>query len=349
VLPRFVELAMQMTGGTAARLSIFESDSAVFRWMHLCGELATFEGATTPRHYSPCGVTLDKRAPVLCRHPEWAYSWVADANIELPEVLLVPLFVGGEDPVGTLWIASSKYEHFTLECARIASELATFVGVALHVKRGQEKLQQAMEAQETLTREMSHRIKNLFALADSMLRQSASGASTKEELTETLSGRLHALAKAHSFVLRDAASGAAGLSLEERVRWILEPHSRHDGGRIDIDGDHVICSEAAASSIALVLNELATNSVKYGALFVDGGKITITWNVENDRVRMWWAEAGGPEIAPPSRTGFESRLIKMAVVEQLKGDVNLNWLPSGLHCDIDLPLSQFLRATPPKL
>lgn len=344
VMPRFVELAMQMTGGTAAGLSIFESDAAVFRWLHLCGELARFEGATPPRHYSPCGVTLDNRTPVLCRHPEWAYSWVADAKIELPEVLLVPLFVGGEEPAGTLWIASAKDEHFTLEHARIASELATFVGVALHVKRGEESLQRALEAQETLTREMSHRIKNLFTLADSMLRQSGRGAATKEELMETVSGRLHALAKAHSLVLRDEASGTDGLPLDDLVRSILEPYARQDGGQIQIGGDHLICTERAASAIALVLNELATNSVKYGALFVDGGMVSITWNVKNDRVRMSWIEAGGPETAPPSRTGFGSRLISMAVVEQLQGEVDLKWLPTGLHGDIEVPASQFHRA-----
>ena len=72
VLPRFVDLAMAMTDGVSAGLSIYEDNPApgVFRWTCLRGTLEGFNGATTPRNFSPCGVTLDQNAPVLCRHPE---------------------------------------------------------------------------------------------------------------------------------------------------------------------------------------------------------------------------------------------------------------------------------------
>jgi hypothetical protein len=72
VLPRFVDLALEMTGGVSAGLSLYEEDPApgVFRWQHLRGALASFNGATTPRNFSPCGITLDRNAPVLSAHPE---------------------------------------------------------------------------------------------------------------------------------------------------------------------------------------------------------------------------------------------------------------------------------------
>src|SRR5277367_779477 len=120
VLPRFVDLALEMTGGVSAGLSLYEEDPApgVFRWQYLRGALAPFNGATTPRDFSPCGITLDRNAPVLSLHPERVYSWIADANITVPEVLLVPLYLGGTDPLGTLWIVSEKEGHFDSGHAR---------------------------------------------------------------------------------------------------------------------------------------------------------------------------------------------------------------------------------------
>src|SRR5277367_6255186 len=110
VLPRFVDLAMEMTGGVSAGLSLYEENPApgVFRWRYLRGVLSNFDGATTPREFSPCGVTLDRNGPVLSLHPERVYSWIAEANITVPEVVLVPLYLGGTTPLGTLWIVSEE-------------------------------------------------------------------------------------------------------------------------------------------------------------------------------------------------------------------------------------------------
>jgi len=151
VLPRFVDLALEMTGGVSAGLSLYEEDPApgVFRWTYLRGALASFNGATTPRDFSPCGITLDRNAPVLSLHPERVYSWIADANIVVPEVLLVPLYLGGKVPLGTLWIVSDREGHFDSGHARAMTELAAFVGVALRMVRSNEqRLNQALEARE---------------------------------------------------------------------------------------------------------------------------------------------------------------------------------------------------------
>ena len=81
VLPRFVSLAMELTGGSSAGISLLEPEPAPghFRWRYLHGVLAPFENATTPRNDSPCGVTLDRSAPVLVEHPERVYDWIAKA------------------------------------------------------------------------------------------------------------------------------------------------------------------------------------------------------------------------------------------------------------------------------
>jgi PAS domain S-box-containing protein len=150
VLPRFVDLALEMAVGVSAGLSLYEENPppGVFRWQYLRGVLAPFNGATTPRDFSPCGITLDRNAPVLSRHPERLYGWIADANIVVPEVLLVPLYLGGRVPLGTLWIVSDREGHFDSGHARALTELAAFVGIALRMVRSEQRLNQALEAQE---------------------------------------------------------------------------------------------------------------------------------------------------------------------------------------------------------
>lgn len=153
VLPRFVALALEMTGGISAGLSLYEEDPApgIFRWHYLQGVLAPFNGATTPRDFSPCGITLDRNAPILAQHPERVYGWIADANIVVPEVLLVPLYLGSKVPLGTLWVVSDQKGHFDSGHARVLTELAAFVGIALRMVRSEQRMQQTIEARERVS------------------------------------------------------------------------------------------------------------------------------------------------------------------------------------------------------
>lgn len=150
VLPHFVALAMKLTDAESAGLSIFDRKMApdVFEWRCLHGLLAPFEKATTPRNHSPCGVTLDVNRPMLLTHPERIYDWIAAEDLIVPEVLLVPLYVAGE-PLGTLWVVAADEGHFDRSHARLLSELATFVGIALKMERTNNKLRRAIRERET--------------------------------------------------------------------------------------------------------------------------------------------------------------------------------------------------------
>lgn len=147
LLPHFVDLAMRLTDSSSAGLSIFDAEVApdVFQWRCLRGLLSPFEQATTPRNNSPCGVTLDAKQPMLLRHPERIYDWVAAENLVVPEVLLVPLYVAAE-PLGTLWVVASEEGHFRKGDARILSELSSFVGIALKMLRSGGSLETALAA-----------------------------------------------------------------------------------------------------------------------------------------------------------------------------------------------------------
>src|SRR3569623_33391 len=157
VLPRLVQLAMDISGAESAGISVLEREAQQFRWLGLAGVLSAFEGATTPRNHSPCGVCLDFDGPILMDRPERAYEWIADANITVPEVLLVPLRVKGSDAIGTLWLVAKEGGYFDLGHAQALTELAAFAGVALRMIQTEQRLNQALQDQEVLTREMSHR------------------------------------------------------------------------------------------------------------------------------------------------------------------------------------------------
>ena len=351
VLPRFVDLAMEMTGGTSAGISLYEHDPSpgIFRWRFLRGELAPFDGATTPRNFSPCGVTLDRNGPVLALHPERAYDWISDANIVVPEVLLVPLYMRGADPIGTLWIVSGEVGHFTRSHARAMTELASFVGIALRMRDAEDRLQAALVEQQTLAKEMSHRVKNLFAITDGMVRASARGSVSKDDFAKALSGRLHALASAHSLVSRNLAevgrtprTGDIGTL----IRAVVLPHQSGGPGdamRINIEGPEVRCGDHAINGVALIFHELVTNAAKYGALSGDDGFVDVAWRLEADTLIVTWAEHGGPALAgPPAHAGFGSALVKSTVTSQLGGAISNVWDAGGLKVEIRVAVDRLV-------
>ena len=347
MLPRFVDLAMEMTGGISAGLSLYEENPSpgVFRWRYLRGALAPFENATTPRNFSPCGITLDQNKPVLSNHPERFYNWISDAHIVVPEVLLVPLYIGGAEPLGTLWIVAEKEGHFDKGHARVATELASFAGIALRVMRTEQSLHKALEEQEILTREMGHRIKNLFAIAEGMVRITARSTDSKDDMAKTLIGRFHALASAHGLVRRSFSTGQDSriTDLSMLLKTVVEPHERMRRGapsRFSISGPVIACGPHAINGIAMIFHELATNAAKYGALHVDDGHVAIAWDRIADDMVFRWIEKGGPEIAsPPLVSGFGSKLLQDSVLRQFRGQIDHHWQPGGLAVTISLPVS----------
>jgi two-component sensor histidine kinase len=347
-LPLFVDLAMEICGGVAAGLSLYEEhpEPGVFRWRYLRGALSSFEGGTAPRDFSPCGVTLDRDGPVLVSHPERLYDWIADANIEVPEVLLIPLHLDDDKPLGTLWIVSDEEGHFDSGHARIATELASFVDIALAMLRAEERLQHALEEQETVAREMHHRLNNVFALTDGMIRITARTARTPGEMADILSGRLLALARAHQLVQRRVldieGNAPETFDFHSLIRVIVEPHEQAGApSKFVLEGAPIRCCEQTANSFALILHELATNAAKYGVLAAPAGTVEIAWRVEGDKLVVSWEESGGPEIlAPPKSHGFGSVLVRK-IVRQFGGALEYDWRRQGLKIIIICPLCRF--------
>ena len=194
------------------------------------------------------------------------------------------------------------------------------------------------EQQDLLLREMDHRVKNLFAIVGGMVALSARSATTPKELATTVQGRLGALASAHQLIRPGGSAGpTAGreTTLGELVRQVLSPY-RHPAGtgagaRTEISGPEIMVGAEAATNVALIIHELATNAAKYGALSVPGGRVHISWAVTKGRVFLSWEEKDGPVIAgPPELEGFGSVLARRSVSGGLRGDLTFHWNPAGL-------------------
>ncbi len=193
----------------------------------------------------------------------------------------------------------------------------------------------AAEAQNMLLREMNHRVKNAYTIANSLINLSAGSAQTAQDLAAAVSGRLAALAQAHSLsaVAPLAAGGTippAG-TLREVIAVILAPfegETEEGKSRISIVGEGAGVDGSLTTQLALLFHELATNAAKYGSLSVKNGRVEVTLTTEPGQLIALWQESGGPPVAEPGREGFGSKLLRMAA-RQL-GDVNRWWNEDGL-------------------
>jgi PAS domain S-box-containing protein len=204
------------------------------------------------------------------------------------------------------------------------------------------------EARRLLAEELDHRVKNLFAMASAMVSMTARTAATPAEMAAALHGRLHALASAHELIrpaLAEDSPRQREVSVAAIVETILAPH--RDLGqpdRILIDCAPIMLGAKSATSLTLVLHELATNTSKYGALSATDGYLTITSWHDGGTMFLSWHETGGPEIvSPPDARGFGSRLARKSVTEQLGGEIIYDWRREGLRVVLRIPLDHLRR------
>lgn len=191
----------------------------------------------------------------------------------------------------------------------------------------------AEERSELIARELRHRIKNSLAVLQSIASQSIRGHAHPEDGLAALSGRLVALAAAAGSVSEEDWDNPSIVGLVDRV---LAPH--HDGdssARFDLAGPDMPLPAGFASTLALALHELATNAVKYGALSIPGGRVSLMWTVDGERrLVLTWTETGGPPVSPPDHAGFGTRMIERALFTPYNGHASLSYTSAGVHCRI---------------
>ena len=193
---------------------------------------------------------------------------------------------------------------------------------------------QAEEGRELLAGEMSHRVKNLLSIATGLTQITARSTQTSKEMAHELTLRLTALGRAHDLVRPvPGQTDDPSALLGDLLTVLLAPYDDLGAfsGRIRVSVPRMSVGESAVTTFALIIHELATNSLKYGALSVDTGTLDVSCSAHDDAVTVVWTEAGGPKVVPPTGPrGFGSKLIERSITEQLRGSIEQDWAEHGL-------------------
>jgi two-component sensor histidine kinase/CheY-like chemotaxis protein len=222
-----------------------------------------------------------------------------------------------------------------LEQAGIDAEvLLAQAGIDAREREAADKLQ------KLILEELHHRIKNTLATVSAIASQSLRTATSIEHGQHAIEGRLVALGRAHDLLLQARWANA---DLASTIRGATAPYDSEGVGRILISGPDLKITSSAVIAFAMTLNELCTNTTKFGALSAPGGSIDIKWKIdgETQQLGLTWSEKGGPAVSAPSRQSFGTRLIE-SLGQQLKGDVRLAYEPSGFVYILNVPMNSLV-------
>ena len=291
---------------------------------------------------SPGGHALRTDQPVVS--PDIA----EEDRFEIPEVLrrhrvrsMVNVIIAGEEaPFGVLEVDAQEPREFSDDDVAFLRTYANLLAAAIERVRTHHELRRSAREQGVLARELGHRVRNLLGLVRALASLTTTDGRTAEEFRSGFIDRLQALSAAESLVFESSEERADPLALAHEV---LAPHRQDDAGKITIEGVSIGLSARQARMFGLALHELATNAAKYGALSVAGGTVRLDWHLETadggpSRVSMTWREADGPEITPPERQGFGTRLLEDVVGDELDGKAELLYEPDGLRYHLTFPV-----------
>ena len=200
-----------------------------------------------------------------------------------------------------------------------------------------EQREAADRLQKLILEELHHRIKNTLATVSAIASQSLRNATSIEHGQEAIESRLQALGRAHDLLLQARWSTA---SLGHIVQGATEPYDSQGEGKFTIEGPDFKIASGAVIALAMTLNELCTNTTKFGALSVPAGRINIAWTIDEKtkRLRLTWTEKGGPAVHAPTRRSFGTRMIE-TLGKQLNGEVEMAYAPGGFDYALDVPMT----------
>ncbi len=283
--------------------------------------------ATEAYHFGP-GVGLPGRI-LASGEPEWVIDTEAEANFPRK----------GEGFLGAFGFPLKRdgrviaiLEFFS------RSEAPPEPGILLTVRSLGEQVGRVFERKRTqdhqklLLHELDHRVKNILAVVQAIAQQTFRRAGTLEEASEVFRGRLMAVAKAQDALVSQNVEGA---TFAQIIDGALQG-SGVSAERVSVSGPEIRVSARNAVTISLAIHELCTNAFKYGALSVDEGSVSISWEIIGSETarefRFEWREVGGPPVAQPTRKGFGSSLLERGLAGELGGEITLEYAPGGVVC-----------------
>ncbi|MES2290632.1 MAG: HWE histidine kinase domain-containing protein [Pseudomonadota bacterium] len=228
-------------------------------------------------------------------------------------------------------------QPFTQSEMRVADTLrATLIEVVLRLAdEASAERQQASARQELLIAELNHRVRNILGVIRGLIRQSKPTDPAVKDFATLVDGRIHALARAHNQITDDHWGPAPMQALIDAEAAAFVDESE----RVISEGEPVLLNPQAYSTMALVIHELVTNSTKYGSLSVPEGRVTISWNRDNEAgdLIISWNEAGGPPVTAPTRKGFGTTIIDRSIPYDLGGAAKVEYKPTGVEAQFRIP------------
>jgi two-component sensor histidine kinase len=219
----------------------------------------------------------------------------------------------------------------------VTDDISTLIEKALHPQLNGKA---ADKLQKLILEELHHRIKNTLATVSAIASQSPRSATSIEHGQHAIEGRLVALGRAHDLLLQARWANA---SLENTIRGATEPYVSIGSGRISIQGPDIRITSGAVIALVMTLNELCTNTTKFGALSVPARRIEIVWKIdeEKQRLHLTWSEKNGPMVHAPSRQSFGTRLMG-SLGQQLKGEVKPAYDATGFVYVLNVPMASLV-------
>ncbi len=278
-----------------------------------------------------------------------ALRWIIDRGASgvpfvtyFPAVVLVSLFIGWRWGCFTAVLAAIignrlfrpdlPFTEFGasdyITAGLFAFSCAILINMGYAVRRLLWQLDEAKNREKLLNEELRHRGRNVLAVIQSIASLTYRS-SPPEDFLNSFTQRLDALARAN-----DVAEGDVPVSLARMIEEAIAPFQIR--ARIRVSGPEVTIDTEARIPTMLALHELCTNAAKYGALSCEGGWIEINWVEDDDSVRLFWRERGGPPVRPPTRKGLGSALLRR---QRGLNAVDLRFSEPGLECDLVMKLA----------
>ena len=190
------------------------------------------------------------------------------------------------------------------------------------------------ERQQRILQESEHRVKNMLTVVQAIALQTAANSPDMESFTDSFSGRLESLARAHQLLVGQVWQDVAISALVDRVLGaeIVARRARFGGPELLLKAGQVL-------GLSMILHELYTNAIKYGALCTEAGTIELDWDSDGTTITLTWRELGTPCEAPEApSSGFGQRMIAMSVKSDLDGTIERDWRPDGLTATLEFPV-----------
>ena len=292
------------------------------------------------------GTDLERRVTTWNRGAERLFGYTAQEAVGMPISAIVPderhaeelaifeRFRGGErvEPFDTIRRhKDGGLIDVSLSVSPIRDLNDQIVG-ACSVTREITERKRSEQRIAMLAREAEHRTKNVLQAVQTLVHLSQ--AETPEQLKRVIEGRIHALANAHGLL---AETRWVGADLAKLARQELAPYLESDDPHARIDGPFIPVCPTVAQAIAMMLHELTTNAVKYGALSEIDGRVEIKWDrLASDRLLLTWTETGGPAVTRPTHRGFGTHVMETLIKLDLDGGLRFDWRAEGLVCEIVL-------------